>query len=81
VGCGARAPQAELVRLVIAPDGSLVVVRGLRHHGRSGYLHRRPECWARFAARQGRVRSLGSAIDKATRNALVHELQQIEQVG
>jgi len=42
--------------------------------GRSGYLHRRPDCWARFAARKGPVRSLGCHVDKAARQAFVRTL-------
>ena len=79
VGCGCRAAQPELLRLVMAADGGLALVHLPRHAGRSGYLHRREECWVRFAARQGRIRSLGSHVDKPTRAALVRELQRTAQ--
>jgi predicted RNA-binding protein YlxR (DUF448 family) len=78
VGCGARAPQLDLVRMSAAADGRLLV-DARRHAGRSGYLHRDAACWQRFAARQGPVRSLGRTLNKATRAALVRELERLEQ--
>jgi len=78
VGCGARAPQATLLRFGGTMDGGLARKRGLAHTGRSAYLHRRVECWERFAARKGPVRSLGRAVDKPTRAAFVQELKQAE---
>lgn len=76
VGCGIAAPQPSLLRFHSTASGGLVRVSGRSHAGRSAYLHLRVECWERFAARKGRVRSLGRAVDKPTRVAFVHELQQ-----
>ncbi|TMA56916.1 MAG: YlxR family protein [Deltaproteobacteria bacterium] len=57
VGCGRRAPQAELLRLTAASEGlRLDTVR--RSPGRGAYLHRVPICWAAFVRRRGPVRSL-----------------------
>ncbi len=75
MGCGARALQPELLRVARARDGSLAIA-GRTQHGRTGYLHRRQECWERFAARKGPVRSLRYSIDKTTRIALVEELKR-----
>jgi len=79
MGCGARSPQSELLRVWSAADGRLVLLARSGHAGRTGYLHRQPTCWDRFASRQGAVRSLGRKVDKATRSALVGELKHIEQ--
>lgn len=74
IGCGARAPQRELLRLVRSLGGSLVLSdRG--RGGRGGYLHRREACWTAFAVRRGVVRSLGHAVDRGARAAFVQELQ------
>lgn len=75
IGCGARAPQRELLRLSLAAGGGLELA-GKAPLGRSAYLHRRPECWEQFAARKGLVRSLGCAVDRATRAATVHALKR-----
>jgi len=75
MGCGQRAPQSTLLRLTVAPDGSLVVVARTPPCGRCGYLHRRPDCWHHFAARKGPIRSLRRSVDKTTRLAFVQGLE------
>jgi predicted RNA-binding protein YlxR (DUF448 family) len=73
-GCGARAPQAELLRLTWRGD---VLRRDLdrRAPGRGAYLHRDPGCWEAFVSRRGPVRSLRVAVPRAARAALVSELR------
>ena len=78
VGCGARAPQAALLRLSSTPDGTLRLVAPSSPRGRTGYLHPLPECWERFASRGGRVRSLGRNVDKPRRLTFVQELKVAE---
>ncbi len=73
MGCGARAPQGELLRIARRADGTLQVVH-TPPAGRTGYLHRSGQCWERFAARKGPLRSLGHTVDKAVRLDLVQEL-------
>lgn len=79
MGCGGRAPQIELVRIVAADD-SLTVVSS-RHTGRSGYLHRQPQCWDRFAGRKGLVRSLGRNVSLTSRATFVQQLKRLEQLA
>jgi len=79
MGCGGRAPQRDLLRLAVAADGTLAVIGGRQHSGRTGYLHRKHECWERFSARKGQLRSLGRTVDKASRVTFVQQLKQIEQ--
>jgi predicted RNA-binding protein YlxR (DUF448 family) len=78
MGCGGRAPQRDLLRLAVATDGTLAVVAGRQHSGRTGYVHPKRECWERFAARKGPLRSLGRTLDKASRVALVQQLKRNE---
>ncbi len=78
MGCGGRAPQRDLLRLSVAADGSLALTPP-RHTGRSGYLHRQPECWERFTARKGPLRSLGRAVEKTLRVTFVQQLKGLEQ--
>ncbi len=79
VGCGERAPQATLLRFFRRPDGALAPVNPRAHAGRSGYVHRHPQCWQRFAARGGALRSLGRTVDKTTRLTFVQGLKAAEQ--
>ena len=80
LGCGGRARQAELLRLTVAADETLTVVSP-RHMGRTGYLHRHQECWDRFAARKGLVRSLGCHLGTPARALFVQQLKRLEQSG
>jgi uncharacterized protein len=69
VGCGARARQAELVRLVAA-GRDLVLDPRRRLPGRGAWLHREPVCWDTFVQRRGVVRSLRSTPSREAREAL-----------
>lgn len=75
LGCGAADQQSALLRVVRDAAGSLRIDADRRAGGRGGYLHPRPDCWARFAQRKGPVRSLRVAVDRPTRAALVAQLQ------
>jgi predicted RNA-binding protein YlxR (DUF448 family) len=79
VGCGTRAPQANLLRFRSRVDGALVVVAARQQAGRTAYLHRQRSCWERFASRGGPLRSLRRTVDKPRRRAFVHEMQAAEQ--
>ena len=58
VGCGERAPQRTLVRLVATADGLALDPPDRRAPGRGAYLHAAPACWTAFTRRRGPVRSL-----------------------
>ncbi|MBA3245361.1 MAG: YlxR family protein [Actinobacteria bacterium] len=55
IGCGRKAPQAELLRFT-AEDGALVP--GRRNPGRGAYTCRRLACFERAAARRAFARVL-----------------------
>jgi predicted RNA-binding protein YlxR (DUF448 family) len=74
LGCGAVDQQGALIRIVRDPAGTLAVDAPRRAGGRGGYLHPRPQCWARFTQRKGPVRSFRAAVDRPTRTALVGQL-------
>jgi predicted RNA-binding protein YlxR (DUF448 family) len=75
VGCGQRAPQTHLLRIVADPQGSLVPDPAHRAPGRGGYLHRDPACWEGFAKRKGPVRSLRRTASRTERQDLVARLR------
>jgi len=74
VGCGERAPQRTLVRLVAAADGLALDLPGRRAPGRGAYLHVAPACWTTFARRRGPVRSLRRTPSVDDRTRLVDAL-------
>ena len=77
MGCGQRDAQSELLRVQSAADGVVLVMLPRRvRAGRTGYLHRRRECWEQFACRKGRVRSLGCNLDRAQRAGWLRVLEQ-----
>jgi predicted RNA-binding protein YlxR (DUF448 family) len=76
LGCGKVDQQPALIRIVRDGAGRLRLDAERRAGGRGGYLHRAPECWARFAQRKGPVRSLRAAVDRPTRVALVAHLRR-----
>ena len=45
VVCGQKRPKRELIRIVHAPDGSLVVDPKGKQPGRGVYVCRQQECW------------------------------------
>jgi predicted RNA-binding protein YlxR (DUF448 family) len=45
VVCGVRAPQRELVRIALGPDGQLSVGTPGKRSGRGAYLCHKSDCW------------------------------------
>jgi predicted RNA-binding protein YlxR (DUF448 family) len=61
VGCGRRAPQADLVRFV-AQDGRLVNDPARRLPGRGAYICRSAACFERARTRRAFSRTLRRAV-------------------
>jgi predicted RNA-binding protein YlxR (DUF448 family) len=80
VGCGERAPQAELVR-VVWRDGRLAADPRRRAGGRGAYLHRDATCAAAFVGRRGPVRSLRATVSRVAREAFVRTLDSSIRQG
>jgi predicted RNA-binding protein YlxR (DUF448 family) len=73
VGCGERAPQGVLLRVVATPAG-LRADPLRRVPGRGAYLHGTPACRAAFARRRGPVRSLALTVPRGERERFVAAL-------
>ena len=80
VGCGERAPQAELLRFTAAPAGLRPDVVH-RAPGRGAYLHRALACWAAFARRRGPVRSLRLTPAHGERERLLAQLGAAPEIS
>ena len=74
VGCGKRALQRELVRMVAGAEGLALDPPRRRAAGRGAYLHRQPACWEAFGRRRGPVRSLRRTPSVEERARLVAAL-------
>jgi uncharacterized protein len=61
VGCGRRAPKADLIRFAAA-DGELRPDPDRSLPGRGAWLHRDAACWEAAVARRGFARTLRSAV-------------------
>jgi len=75
IGCGRRASQTHLLRIVADARQGLVADPVHRARGRGGYLHRDPACWEAFAKRKGPVRSLHRTASRDERQDLVARLR------
>ncbi|MCI1641218.1 MAG: YlxR family protein [Actinomyces sp.] len=58
VGCGERAPRADLIRVRAAPDGSASVDPYGDRPGRGAWVHPDPGCIGRARSRRALTRSL-----------------------
>jgi predicted RNA-binding protein YlxR (DUF448 family) len=72
VGCGAKAAQRELVRLVAA--GECVAVDRAKSGGRGAWLHAAPACLERAVKRRAFARALRAEGARADPAALRVEL-------
>ena len=74
VGCRARAPKSELVRIVAGPDGLAIDRRG-GAPGRGAYVHRDPVCLevAERPGVLGRALRTGPGTDEVGRLMLGNE--------
>lgn len=75
VGCGERAPQPGLVRIVWR-DGGLHTDRARRGGGRGAYVHEQAACFDAFVRRRGPVRALRASVPRHAREALVAALRE-----
>jgi predicted RNA-binding protein YlxR (DUF448 family) len=75
VGCGERASQPALVRIVWR-DGGLRADRARRAGGRGAYVHEQAACFDAFVQRRGPVRSLRTSVPRHAREAFVAALRE-----
>jgi len=70
VGCRAKRPKPELVRVVRVPDSGVQIDWRQRSPGRGAYLCREQRCWAVGIAKRGLDRTLRMNVPAATRQEL-----------
>jgi len=63
IGCRARAPRAELLRIARAPDGARADLEATAA-GRGSYIHRDPDCIEAAFRRGALARALRTGLDQ-----------------
>ena len=70
VGCRARAPKKELIRIVRTPDGQIVADAKGKTSGRGAYICRKAECLQKARKNRALERMLAVPISPETYDAL-----------
>lgn len=71
VSCGARKPQAELLRFAQQADGSLALTTGTSRLGRGAYCCASSACWEKAIVKRLVKRSLKTAVSVDDPEALL----------
>ena len=74
VGCGESRPKQELLRIVMTPEGTVMIDRSGKANGRGAYLCDDPDCLMRARKRNSLNRSFRKAVDPAIFTKLEQEL-------
>ena len=74
VGCGESRPKQELLRIVMTPEGRVMIDRGGKANGRGAYLCDDPDCLARARKRNSLNRSFRKTVDSAIYTRMEQEL-------
>ncbi len=72
LGCGVRDNKGNLLRLVVAPSGELIVDQ--MGTGRGGYLHEKGTCWEAFLGKKKLYRAFHLEIGREARGKLIQGL-------
>ena len=62
IGCGTTKPKKELIRIVLTPEGELLVDRTGRANGRGAYLCDDPDCLQKAIKRKALSRAFRTQV-------------------
>ncbi|MBQ4474093.1 MAG: YlxR family protein [Lachnospiraceae bacterium] len=79
VGCREQKSKRELIRIIRTPEGEVTVDATGRKNGRGAYLCPSQECLQKARKSKALERSLNAEIPSEVYDALMKELDQIEQ--
>ncbi len=79
VGCREMKPKKELLRVVRSPEGSLSVDATGRKPGRGAYVCRSAECLKKAIRQKQLERAFECALQDEVKEALMRELQALEE--
>lgn len=74
VGCGESRPKQELLRIVMTPEGTVMIDHSGKANGRGAYLCDNPVCLEQARRRNSFHRSFRKAVEPAIYGQLEQEL-------
>ena len=77
IGCGAKKPKKELIRIVREPDGSIHPDASGRSNGRGAYLCRNNACLQRCRKTNGLNRAFREQVTSSVYAALEKEFTEL----
>lgn len=81
VGCQTQRPKRELIRIVLSPEGDVVLDLTGKRNGRGAYLCRNAECLKAARKRKSLERALQTTIPAAVYDELEMRLSLALQEG
>ncbi len=73
-GCGEMKPKSELVRVILTPEGDILIDKTGRQNGRGAYVCQSPECLEKAHKNKGLERSLKKSIPQNIYDKLKEEM-------
>lgn len=77
VGCGEMKPKKEMMRVVLTPEGEIVLDVTGKKNGRGAYVCKSPECLKAAHKNKGLNRSLKTNISEEIFSALEKEMDTL----
>lgn len=74
IGCGEMKPKKELIRIVKAPDGEILLDFTGKKSGRGAYICRNPVCFDAAQKARKLEKSFSCRIDSEVYEVMKHEL-------
>lgn len=78
VGCGEMKPKKEMMRVVLTPEGEIVLDVTGKKNGRGAYVCKSPECLKTAHKNKGLNRSLKTNISEEIFSVLEKEMDTLE---
>ena len=73
-GCGEMKPKSELVRVILTPEGEIIIDKTGRQNGRGAYVCQSLECLEKAHKSKGLERSLKTSIPQNIYDKLKEEM-------
>ena len=73
-GCGEMKPKSELVRVILTPEGDIVIDKTGRQNGRGAYVCQSLECLEKAHKSKGLEKSLKTSIPQNIYDKLKEEM-------
>ena len=81
VGCQTMRPKRELIRVVLTPEGDVVIDKTGKRNGRGAYLCPDLECLKQARKRKSLERALKTGIPAEVLDSLANQLQEGKDIA